>query len=64
MYNKKTNKPFQVNETVYNYMKFANEMPNGCQDMIASCKSTNRTSLSDYALCTEATNMCRDNVGM
>lgn len=45
-------------------MKFANEMPNGCQDLIASCKSTNRTSLSDYALCTEAGNMCRDNVGM
>ncbi|KAJ5092205.1 hypothetical protein NUU61_007075 [Penicillium alfredii] len=51
-----------VNETVYNYMKFANEMPNGCQDLVASCKKTNRTSLSDYALCTEATNMCRDNV--
>ncbi|KAJ5313840.1 uncharacterized protein N7443_000724 [Penicillium atrosanguineum] len=51
-----------VNETVYNYMKFANNMPNGCQDLIATCKATNRTSLSDYALCTEATNMCRDNV--
>lgn len=51
-----------VNETVYNYMKFANSMPNGCQDMIAICKATNRTSLSDYALCTEAENMCRDNV--
>jgi hypothetical protein len=45
-------------------MKFANSMPNGCQDMIAICKATNRTSLSDYALCTEAENMCRDNVGM
>jgi carboxypeptidase D len=44
-------------------MKFANEMPNGCQDQVALCKLTNRTSLSDYALCTEATNMCRDNVG-
>ncbi|KAJ5392332.1 Peptidase S10 serine carboxypeptidase [Penicillium cosmopolitanum] len=51
-----------VNETVYNYMKFANEMPNGCQDMIQNCKSTNRTSLTDYAICTEAGNMCRDNV--
>ncbi|KAJ5677420.1 Peptidase S10 serine carboxypeptidase [Penicillium maclennaniae] len=51
-----------VNETVYNYMKFANNMPNGCQDLVATCKATNRTSLSDYALCTEATNMCRDNV--
>lgn len=51
-----------VNETVYNYMKFANEMPNGCQDMIQNCKFTNRTSLTDYAICTEAGNMCRDNV--
>lgn len=45
-------------------MKFANSMPNGCQDQVAYCKATNRTSLSDFALCTEATNMCRDNVGM
>ncbi|KAF7172956.1 hypothetical protein CNMCM5623_005100 [Aspergillus felis] len=51
-----------VNDTVYSYMKFANEMPNGCQDQIAFCKQTNRTSLADYAICTEATNMCRDNV--
>ncbi|GKZ33466.1 hypothetical protein AbraIFM66950_003364 [Aspergillus brasiliensis] len=51
-----------VNDTVYNYMKFANTMPNGCQDQVALCKLTNRTSLADYALCTEATNMCRDNV--
>ncbi|KAJ5634878.1 Peptidase S10 serine carboxypeptidase [Penicillium herquei] len=51
-----------VNQTVYDYMKFANSMPNGCQDQVATCKATNRTSLSDYALCTEATNMCRDNV--
>ncbi|KAL4774098.1 Alpha/Beta hydrolase protein [Aspergillus nidulans var. acristatus] len=51
-----------VNETVYNYMKFANEMGNGCQDQIALCKATNRSSFADYALCSEATNMCRDNV--
>ncbi|EAW15089.1 S10 family peptidase [Aspergillus clavatus NRRL 1] len=51
-----------VNDTVYNYMKFANEMPNGCQDLVEVCKITNRTSLADYAICTEATNMCRDNV--
>ncbi|PYI06263.1 peptidase S10, serine carboxypeptidase [Aspergillus sclerotiicarbonarius CBS 121057] len=51
-----------INETVYNYMKFANEMPNGCQDQVALCKLTNRTSVADYAICTEATNMCRDNV--
>ncbi|KAJ6145231.1 hypothetical protein N7470_009126 [Penicillium chermesinum] len=51
-----------VNDTVYNYMKFANAMPGGCQDQVASCKATNRTSLSDLAICTEAADMCRDNV--
>ncbi|OQE14441.1 hypothetical protein PENFLA_c038G03991 [Penicillium flavigenum] len=51
-----------INDTVYNYMKFANEMPNGCQDQIRTCKFTNRTSVSDFALCAEAANMCRDNV--
>lgn len=43
-------------------MKFANSMSNGCQDQIVSCKQTNRTSLVDYGICTEAANMCRDNV--
>ncbi|PWY62843.1 peptidase S10, serine carboxypeptidase [Aspergillus eucalypticola CBS 122712] len=51
-----------LNDTVYNYMKFANTMPNGCQDQVSLCKLTNRTSLADYAICTEAANMCRDNV--
>ncbi len=51
-----------VNDTVYNYMKFALYMPNGCLDQIGYCRQTNRTSLADYAICTEAENMCRDNV--
>ncbi|GLA59560.1 hypothetical protein AtubIFM55763_010781 [Aspergillus tubingensis] len=51
-----------LNDTVYNYMKFANTMPNGCQDQVSLCKLTNRTSLADFAICTEAANMCRDNV--
>lgn len=45
-------------------MKFAYEMPNGCREQIGLCKATNLTSLSDYSICTEAANMCRDNVGM
>lgn len=53
----------QLNDTVYNYMKFANAMANGCQDQVAACKKTNRTSLADLTICTEAGNMCRDNVG-
>ncbi|GAQ43564.1 carboxypeptidase S1 [Aspergillus niger] len=51
-----------LNDTVYNYMKFANTMPSGCQDQVSLCKLTNRTSLADFAICTEAANMCRDNV--
>lgn len=43
-------------------MKFANNMPNGCQDQLAICAATNRTTLTEHAICTEATNMCRDNV--
>lgn len=51
-----------VNDTVYNYMKFAANMDNGCLQQIQLCWETNRTSLSDQAICAEAENMCRDNV--
>jgi carboxypeptidase C (cathepsin A) len=51
-----------VNDTVYNYMKFAAYMNNGCLQQIQFCWETNRTSLSDQAICAEAENMCRDNV--
>jgi len=37
-------------------------MPNGCLSQVAACKETNRTQLADLAICTEAENMCRDNV--
>lgn len=43
-------------------MKFANNMPNGCQEQLALCAATNRTTLAEHAICTEASNMCRDNV--
>ena len=48
--------------TVYNYAKFATYKVNGCLDQVAFCLSTNLSSLADYAICTEAENMCRDNV--
>lgn len=51
-----------VNDTVYNYMKFACYMENGCLDQISYCRYTNRTSPADLAVCTEAEDMCRDNV--
>ncbi|KAJ5936420.1 hypothetical protein N7454_005055 [Penicillium verhagenii] len=49
-----------VNNTVYEFMKFANEMSNGCQDQISECKTTNRTSLADYTICAAAGDICRD----
>lgn len=51
-----------INDTVYNYMKFALNMPGGCLDQISQCAATNRTEPADFAICTEASNMCRDNV--
>ncbi|EME38991.1 hypothetical protein DOTSEDRAFT_75626 [Dothistroma septosporum NZE10] len=66
------------NETVYNYAKFANNMIGGCQDMIQSCEAaaqelkggsvrgriTNIAAQSPAiaAICSEAQDMCRDNV--
>lgn len=66
------------NETVYNYAKFANNMIGGCQEMIQSCEAAAmelnggsvRGRITDIAsrspaiaaICSEAQNMCRDNV--
>lgn len=51
-----------VNDTVYNYMKFANEMPGGCLDQISSCAQVNRTTAVGKLLCLQATDQCRTNV--
>jgi carboxypeptidase C (cathepsin A) len=51
-----------VNDTVYNYMNFACYMYNRCLDQYTYCLDTNRTSFSDYAICTETEDTCRDNV--
>ncbi|KAI9838451.1 MAG: hypothetical protein M1837_002473 [Sclerophora amabilis] len=51
-----------VNDTVYNYMKFACFMENGCLQQVDICRQLNRTSQSDQAICSEAQSMCRDNV--
>ena len=51
-----------VNDTVFDYMNFALNMNNGCLQQYQLCAETNRTSLSDFAICTEAEDMCRDNV--
>ena len=51
-----------LNDTVYNYEKFALNMDNGCLDQIALCQMADTTTLNGQAICTEAENMCRDNV--
>jgi len=37
-------------------------MINGCLDQISYCNQADRSTLSGQAICTEAGNMCRDNV--
>jgi hypothetical protein len=60
---------------VYNYAKFALNMPGGCLSLLDSCRaaaangdynySTPISSESDpsvFSICSEAQSMCRDNV--
>ncbi|KAK5307723.1 hypothetical protein LTR99_000695 [Exophiala xenobiotica] len=51
-----------VNQTVHDYMEFACFMHNGCLDQVALCGEVDTTTLSGQAVCTEAEDMCRDNV--
>lgn len=51
-----------VNKTVYNYMKFALNMDGGCLDFVSYCAVANTSTLAGQAVCTEAGNLCRDNV--
>lgn len=51
-----------VNKTVYNYQMFAYYMIDGCRDQINYCYEADRSTASGQAVCTEAENMCRDNV--
>ena len=50
------------NDTVYNYAKFATYMENGCLAQVAGCRAVDKSTLSGQAVCTEAENLCRDNV--
>lgn len=51
-----------VNDTVASYMQFACFMIDGCLDQIGYCRETGKTTIADYAICSEAVDMCRDNV--
>ena len=50
------------NDTVFNYANFAYYMNNGCRDQIDLCAEADQSTLSGQAICTEAADMCRDNV--
>ncbi|KAL8664632.1 MAG: hypothetical protein Q9202_002902 [Teloschistes flavicans] len=52
-----------VNETVYNYMKFATYMPDiGCLAQVAACREANRSTPVGQLYCEQATDQCRTNV--
>ena len=51
-----------VNDTVFDYMNFACHMENGCLDQISYCALADTSTLVGQAVCTEAENLCRDNV--
>ncbi|KAI4243335.1 MAG: hypothetical protein L6R40_003507 [Gallowayella cf. fulva] len=52
-----------VNETVYNYMKFACNMPlYGCLAQVEYCRQVNRSTEVGQLYCAQATDQCRTNV--
>ncbi|KAL9050559.1 MAG: hypothetical protein Q9162_006554 [Coniocarpon cinnabarinum] len=51
-----------LNDTVYNYATFAYYMDNGCRDQIDLCAEADQSTAAGQAICTEAADMCRDNV--
>ncbi|KAL8645942.1 MAG: hypothetical protein Q9210_006426 [Variospora velana] len=52
-----------VNETVYDYMKFACFMPDiGCLAQVDTCRQVNRSTEVGQLYCQQATDQCRTNV--
>ncbi|KAI4230174.1 MAG: hypothetical protein L6R36_000287 [Xanthoria steineri] len=52
-----------VNETVYDYMKFACNMPlYGCLAQVDACRQVNRSTEVGQLYCAQATDQCRTNV--
>ena len=51
-----------VNDTVYEYMKFACYMIGGCLDLCAQCEQVNRSTNVGQQYCFQATDQCRTNV--
>jgi carboxypeptidase C (cathepsin A) len=51
-----------VNDTVYDYMKFAYFMEGGCLTMLRNCETANRTTEVGQLLCQQAFDQCQVNV--
>jgi hypothetical protein len=50
------------NDTIYSHAVFSYSMPNGCQNQIDECRSVDPNDMAYHPICSEAQNMCRDNV--
>lgn len=51
-----------LNQTVLDFMKFADEWPQGCQSQLASCAASDRSTLRGTQACSSATFACRNMV--
>lgn len=51
-----------VNDSVYEYMKFAYYLEGGCRDSLEYCKTSNRTTDVGRLLCSQAVSNCQVNV--
>ncbi|KAF2657741.1 peptidase S10, serine carboxypeptidase [Lophiostoma macrostomum CBS 122681] len=48
-----------INDTVYEFMKFAYYVPDGCRDQISYCKESDRNTEDGQLACSQATTLCR-----
>lgn len=48
-----------INDTVYNLMRYAYYVPDGCHDQIGYCKDSDRSTKDGQFTCAQATNVCR-----
>jgi carboxypeptidase C (cathepsin A) len=51
-----------INDTVYEFMKFAYYTPDGCRDQISYCKQLDRNTEDGQLACSQATTLCRSMV--
>lgn len=49
-----------INDTVYEFMKFAHQTPGGCADLLQACADANRSSIDGRTTCAQADAICRN----